>query len=303
MGLCFCEIYIGPMKITSIALIISSFFCLDAFAKKKAVISGYDVLALPGERIDISVKAEKAKIFPFRTDLKKQNIRFFLGDKYLGKAKTKEEGLAKLSYRFDRPGLYLVKSMIGPNSKYKATPTDNRVLVARADQRIMITDIDHTIADISGTDYLITPDELIPELPLAGSTLRKLKDKFQIVYLTARDDLFIKRSKFWLDFMKFPKGPSFFWDFGFWNGVPTNHGEYKEAQIRKLKLKHKKILIGVGDKPHDMVAYRKNGLRAYYLGKPTSYLIKGTISVNSWAELEKHLALNPIGTLPEDPNP
>lgn len=284
-------------------LITSFLFSLNAFARKAALISGYDILALPGENIEITVKAEKAKVFPFRSDIKNQSIQYYLKDNYIGKGVTNRDGLSKLKFHFNQAGLHLIKSILGPKSKYKAAPTDNRVLIAEKNQPILITDIDHTIADITGLEFLRTADELIPELPKAAKTLNKLRSEFLVVYLTARDDVFIKRSKYWLDFMNFPKGPSFFWDFGFFNGVPRNHGEFKEAQIRKLKTKHKKILIGVGDKPHDIVAYRNNGLRAYYIGHAGNPLPKATIKVKSWSDLANHLRNNPIGSLAGDPAP
>jgi hypothetical protein len=289
------------MKMIHLILISSFLFTFNVFAKKAALLSGYDLLALPGEVIKIEVKAEKAKVFPFRSDIKKQSIQYFLKGNFIGDATTNRDGLSKLHYYFNHPGLYTVKASLAAKSKYKASATDNRILVADANQPILITDIDHTIADISGLDFLRTSDDLIPELPEASSTLNKLKSQFLIVYLTARDDTFIKRSKYWLDFMNFPKGPSFFWDFGFWNNIPRSHGKYKEAQIRKLKAKHKKILIGVGDKPHDIVAYLNNGLRAYYIGPSGMALPKNTIIVKSWTVLAKHLENNPIGSLLGDP--
>ncbi|MFT6069070.1 MAG: hypothetical protein ACJAT2_003011 [Bacteriovoracaceae bacterium] len=303
MGFSFYFNYTAAMKLTPYILVFSSLISFQANAKKEAVIAGYDNLALIGEEVSISVKAERAKIFPFRTDLKKQDIHYYLGTRFLGKAVTKKEGVAKLKHRFNKKGLYKIKSIISPTSKYKADATDNRILVADENSPILITDVDHTIADISGRDYLTTDDELIPELSGASKILNRLKSNFLILYVTARDDFFIKRSKFWLDYKAFPKGPTFFWDFGFWNDVPSNHGEYKEELIKKLKKKHKKILIGVGDKPHDMRAYRNNGLRAYYIGLPGFDLPKGTIKVKSWAQIEKHLKANPIGTLAFDPNP
>ncbi len=273
----------------------------NAFAKKPAFISGYDQLVLPGEMVELSVKAEKAKLFPFRTDIKKQKIEYFMGSKFIGSAKTDSEGISRVKLSFDKLGLHTIASNFNSKSKYEAEATDNRILVATKDQPILVTDIDHTIADISGLEFLRTSDELIPELTGASKVLNRVRSKFLILYLTARDDTFIRRTKFWLDFMNFPKGPSFFWDFGFFNGVPRNHGEYKRAQISKLKSKHN-IVIGVGDKPHDISAYRSNGLRAYYIGLSGLKLAPGTIKVKSWLEIEKHLLKHPVGSLDGDPS-
>jgi hypothetical protein len=303
MGEAFSFHYTALMTTPKVLLLFAFLFSSAVFARKSAVIQGHDKLALPGQEVELVVKLEKAKVFPFRSDIKKQMIHFYFQGKLLGEAKTKKDGLAKLKVVFDKKGIKIIKSNLSPKSKYKANQTDNRILVLGADEPILITDIDHTIADISVREYLRTPDEDIPELFGASKTLNILIEDFHIVYLTARDDYFIKRSKFWLDFMNFPKGPAFFWDFGFWNGVPFDHGEFKELQIRKLRKMHHKILIGVGDKPHDVTAYRRNGLRAYYIGLPGEVLAKGTITVRSWDEISKHLLEHPIGSLGGDPSP
>ena len=71
--------------------------------------------------------------------------------------------------------------------------------------------------------------------------------------------------------------------------------------IKDLLKTHSNIQIGVGDKPHDVMAYRAGGLRSYYIGLPGFELPEHTIVVKSWLEIEEHLEENPIGTLPGDP--
>jgi len=274
----------------------------SAQAKKKAaVIQGYDYIVAPGEVFNLEVKVERAKIFPLRVDLKKQRIHFYNGDFHLGSSLSGRDGLSKLEAVFYRPGLHIIKAELSKKSKYYAVKTDNRVLVVDPKVPLLVSDIDHTLADISGRDFIRTPDYKIPTLEKASEVLNRLSKDFKVFYMTARDDSFIKRTKNWLDLKKFPAGPSFFWDFGFFNDIPRNHGEYKAAQIKKLAKKFKNILIGVGDKPHDVKAYRDNGLRAYYIGEEGAVLAKGTISLNSWKEIEIHLRDNPIGSLNGDP--
>lgn len=293
----------GSIKTTLLFGLLATSISTQAFAKKAAVIQGYDAIVVPGSEVELKVKVERAKFFPLRVDLRKQKIHFTRDGLSVGTSKSKKDGLAKIKAVFYEPGVHIIKAQLDENSKYKANITDNRVLVVDRDAPLLVTDIDHTLADISGSDFIRTADRKIPELPGASEVVNRLKEKFGVFYMTARDDGFIKRTKFWLDFMKFPKGPSFFWDFGLFNGVPNNHGEYKTEVIRKLTKTHSNIQIGVGDKPHDVAAYRANGLRAYYIGLPGFELPKHTVVVKTWSEIEEHLEEFPIGSLPGDPNP
>ncbi|MBK25208.1 MAG: hypothetical protein CME70_14535 [Halobacteriovorax sp.] len=269
--------------------------------KKAAIIQGYDYIVAPGEIFNLEVKVERAKFFPLRADLKKEMVHYYNGDYHLGTSLTNRDGLSKLETVFYTPGLYIIKAELSKNSKYRSNKTDNRVLVVDPSVPLLVSDIDHTLADISGREFLRTPDQKIPTLANASEVLNRLSKEFKIFYMTARDDLFIKRTKNWLDIKKFPVGPSFFWDFGFFNNIPRNHGEYKAAQIKRLAKKFKNILIGVGDKPHDVAAYRENGLRAYYIGDTREELVPGVISLKTWTEIENHLKTHPIGTLEGDP--
>ncbi len=277
-------------------------FSEAAQAKKKpAIIQGYDYIVAPGEIFFLEVKVERAKFIPLRVDLKKQRIHFYKGDFHLGSARSDRDGLARLETVFYAPGIYRVKAELSKDSKYKANTTDNRVLVVDPKVPLLVSDIDHTLADISGREFLRTPDHKIPTLKKAPEVLNRITKDFTVFYMTARDDSFIKRTKNWLDINNFPLGPSFFWDFGFFNQMPSDHGEYKASLLKTLSKKFKNILIGVGDKPHDVAAYRENGLRAYYIGHPGEVLASDVISLKSWIEIEEHLKLNPIGSLRGDP--
>lgn len=282
-------------------VILSLFVSANASSKKAAVIQGYDAIVAPGASITLEVKVERARLFPTRVDLKNQKIHFTQDGIHLGTGVSDNDGIARIKTVFYKRGVKLITAKLDKRSKYSANVTDNRILVTDTDTPMLVTDIDHTLSDISSRDFLRTADVKIPELPRASEVVNRLSRDITIFYMTARDDSFIKRTKFWLDYMDFPKGPSFYWDFGFWNGVPYNHGEYKTKILKDLSKTHKNIVIGVGDKPHDVAAYRANGLRAYYIGLPGFELAKHTIVVKTWIEIEEHLALNPIGTLTGDP--
>lgn len=287
---------------TALFATILLFSTFTSAAARNAIIQGYDLITYPRAEVTLEVKVERARLFPTRLDLKGQRIEFYRGETLIGAAISGRDGLAKIKVSFETVGTKVIKAVLS-SGLYKANITDNRVLVIKRDSPLLVTDIDHTISDISARDFLITPDTKIPTLLRASEIVNRLSKKFNILYLTARDDAFIKRTKFWLDFNQFPVAPTFFWDFGFWNGVPSNHGEYKSQVLRKVMKTHRNLLIGVGDKPHDAEAYRANGLRAYYVGPPGYKLPRHTIYLKTWEAIEKHINTNPIGTLPGDPRP
>ena len=188
--------------------------------------------------------------------------------------------------------------------KFSALPAKITVTVISANRPVAISDIDHTISNMGAKDFLFRPIEEIPTLPNAVEGIESLALNHQVVYLTARDDTFTSKTDRWMEYNQFVAGPVYFWDFGFGNGVPGNHGEYKSGVIARMKKKFNKVLIGVGDKPHDVAAYREHGLRAYYIGKNLEEpLPSGTIIIKSWDAITAHLKKNPIGSLAGDPTP
>lgn len=198
-----------PIKTLSIlSILITGLMSADVEAKRSAVIQGYDAIIYPGTVVDLEVKVERARFFPTRVDLRKQKIHFTHKGMHLGATRSGKNGIARLKTVFYEPGLKIVKARLD-SSKYQANLTDNRILVVERDAPILISDIDHTLADISGRDFLRTPDQEIPQLVRASEVVNRLKNKLNIAYMTARDDAFIKRTKNWLDINEFPKGPPF----------------------------------------------------------------------------------------------
>jgi hypothetical protein len=254
--------------------------------KTDAHLSGYDVLALPGEAAVLRAKAEKRSRVRFRPDIKGETLEFHAGGKLLGSATTDGDGVAALPHRFAKPGRYIVTVRFGAKSKYAA---EDALLVAVCDAktRLIVCDIDHTIADVSAAKFIFKKNENVPALPGSPEALARLAKHAQIVYITARDDAFLRKTRDWLALRKFPRAPVFFWDFG---GKKLSHAKYKTGEIAAIKKRFPNTVAGVGDKVSDARAYLANGLRAVIIGSERDDdLPAKAVWVKTWSDAEKHL--------------
>ena len=284
-------------------ILITFLFSNIAYASgiTNSLLSGFDNIYTPTEKISLSAKLEKNGTIPYRSDIEGEEVEFYLGDEYLGSSITDFDGIAKLEYKTLKQGQYSFVAKVNKNSRYRSLPAKLFHVVISPKKRIVISDIDHTISDASSWQVLIKPNSKLKPLKNAEKGIHFFEKKgFQIIYLTARDDSFILKTKDWLSMYHFSKAPSFFWDYK-GAGIPQDHGDFKSSVILKLKRKFQNILIGIGDKPHDMRAYRDHGLRSYYIGKSNVEIDPDALRVKSWDELVEHILVNPIGTISSDP--
>jgi hypothetical protein len=276
-------------------------FSSYADGKYAAIIQGVDGLFTKDEKIVLKAKLERARLFPtYRADIPGEIIKFGLNGVELGEALTDGDGIAELEVPAMKIGLYEFTASLPAESEFKSKEGIVVALVLSRESPIAISDIDHTISDASAFDVLIRSNSKLKPLKNAVKSIKYFSKKFQIVYLTARDDMFINKTKAWLELYGFVKGPSLFWDFA--NGdVPNDHGDFKSWVISSLKVKFDNVMIGFGDKPHDIRAYRNHGMRAYYIGKQDEDIHPSGIKAQTWMEIIEHFESNPLGSLSSDP--
>lgn len=290
------------MKISKIITMIMIFTCWQATAfGKAAFLSGYDDILNQQNHFNLKIKLEKKSLIPYRTDLPGETIDFYLNDELIGSDITDDDGIAYLNYHSLPIGVYQFIAKISPDSRYKTTPAKLFHVVINKDKPIAISDIDHTLSDASAIRVATQPNRSIKPLKNASAGITFFnKLGFQIIYLTARDDTFILKTKDWLKMYDFLPAPSFYWDYK-GAGIPQDHGDFKSLVIKKLRQRFSNILIGIGDKPHDIRAYRDHELRSYYIGKADEEIDPDGIKVNSWDEILEHFNRNPLGSLSSDP--
>lgn len=266
-----------------------------------AFLSGYDGAQAVNQDVTLKAKLEGDGIIPYRRDIPDEEVHFYLDGKMVGKAITDEEGMAVFHYGKLSMGSHRFEASLHPKSDYRSNKAELFHVVIHPEKKVIISDIDHTISNASAWEVLVKPNSKIKPLKNAAKSIHYFqKSGFQVVYLTARDDTFLLKTKEWLNMHHFPKAPSYYWDFN-GDGIPNDHGDYKSQVIAGLKKGLNKILIGVGDKPHDIRAYRDHGLRSYYIGKSSEEIDPDGIKIKSWDALLDHLASYPMGTLNSDP--
>jgi hypothetical protein len=287
----------------SLLILTTSFlitFSVQAASKLGAILQGIDGVFTDQETIVVKAKLESSRVIPYRMDIPGEIVQFHLNGKKLGDALTDGDGVAELEIPAKEVGQYLVVASLPGESEYQSNEAEVVTLVLSRNTPIAISDIDHTISDASPWEVLVKPNSKLKPLQKAASSIKYFSNKFQILYLTARDDAFINKTKEWLAMYDFVKAPILFWDFA--NGdVPSDHGDFKSWIIEKMKEKFDNILIGFGDKPHDIRAYRDHGLRSYYIGKQGEVIHPDGIKVPSWDKIIEHFNANPIGSLSTDP--
>jgi len=129
---------------------------------------------------------------------------------------------------------------------------------------VVVVDIDDTIVD-GGTwksiRLLLDPFySNVAAYPGAADALSNLQADWNVILLTARDDLFRRRTVKWLSEHGFPRTPvifsaSFLLD-------ADDRERYKTAAIAALQERGLLVKYGVGDKASDIGAYRRRGLEA-----------------------------------------
>jgi hypothetical protein len=256
----------------------------------RARLQAFDVLARPGEKVTLRAKLEREGILGIDPNLHGVTLVFRLAGKELGRARTADEGIASLAFTVPEGGRadLRVEVSLAEGSEYAAASSTLLIAVRDGKRPILVTDIDNTIANVSTLGFLGKSPEEIPELPGAAAALGRLAERFDVVYLTARDEHFVEATRRWLALRKFPAGPVFFRDLSL---ATLSARKYKTEALAALKKAWPTMKVGVGDRTEDAQAYLANELDAILIGDDD--LPEGAKRVASWAEIEKMLAEAP----------
>ncbi len=274
------------LKIIIIALTFLFFIRIFfAYNSKKLNLKGYDIVGKPDNTYTLRCKVQTSNVLGF--DKRGEIVDYYSEDNFIGMSSTDENGIAEIGHYFDRPGTYVIRIRLNQKSKYKAM--ESKIIVGIFDEKkpILICDIDHTVCDTKLLLFILNKDTKIPAVKDSSETLNRLSNQYNIIYVTHRDDAFIHKTKFWLDLFNYPNGPIFFWNFGKYT---FNSGKYKEEIIQNLKKHFPNIVVGIGDKISDALAYTKNGLKTILITKTENKgLPQGVIQTDNWQNIENYL--------------
>ena len=165
----------------------------------------------------------------------------------------------------DRAGIARFDLGVLPEGTHRPVVLFNRkaveavVRVTPRETPLIIVDIDETIADVTPWGFIMRRVRDVLPLEGAREVLRELSKSMQIVYLTARDHIFTRKTKLWLRLAGMPEAPVYLRkNTRYWR---TPAREHKLARLGELKPKFPNIKWGVGDKPGDAAAYLAHGIR------------------------------------------
>lgn len=255
-----------------------------------AHLRAFDELALTGKTVTLRAKLERGSL---GRDVKGAEVAFEIlhipksaqSDEpvyqKLCEGYTNEDGIASAELKGFFEGAHLIRCT------YLAIPTVkavSRVFVIKPETPVLVCDIDNTIADISTFGFLTSKPEDIPAVPGSVEALKKLSEKYLIVYLTARDDTFLAATMQWLGLKGFPQGPVFFSDLSK-TAFLGSAGKFKKSRLAAWRKAGIKLHAGVGDRPEDASAYLANNMKAFILGAKPGELPVRADAVSTWVEV------------------
>ena len=200
-----------------------------------------------------------------------------------GRGVSGKDGVARIPLKPLPDGLHRLRVRAG------LAEAEAYVRVSPPGAPVLITDIDHTIADVSSVGFIFKASGTVRMVAGARDALAELAPRMSIVYLSARDHIFVPKTRGWLQMNGFPEGPLYLRaGTRFWHCRSKRH---KLGRLAPLRAAWKDIRAGVGDVRGDMEAYAAHGIPPILIGpRQLEGLPAGTRWVPGWSEILKLLA-------------
>lgn len=242
----------------------------------RAYLVGFDAVALSDGRSDVTARLEQRILFWYRTAIPAVMVR--IGN---SASLTDDDGLAHACVEARAP--FTEHRVWLEDRHWYAHEATATIYVFDRTRPVVVTDIDRTLADANSFQFLISPLTEVRPFPAAVETLQELSKRYSIVYLTARDEGLLVKTRRWLTHFEFPRGPVFCRRFAIGN---LSAEKYKRELLRRLRRKLPAIAAGIGDREEDARAYAANGIRPILFrvkGRPTS--VDGASVVCAWKDI------------------
>ena len=242
------------------------------------LLSPRDLLLPAGREAALTVEVESRRapfIVPARSGAE-------VDVEHHGKASTGPDGLATVPLKPLPEGLHRLRVRCG------RAEAEALVRVAPGTSAVLVTDIDHTIADVSPAGFILKPNPWVRTLAGARDALASLAGRMEIVYLSARDHIYAKKTRAWLRRNSFPEAPLYVRaGTRFWSCRSKGH---KIARLRELRERWPNIRAGIGDLPSDAEAYAAHGIPPIVISPARpSRLPDGAVWARTWAEILENL--------------
>lgn len=175
----------------------------------------------------------------------------------VGRARTGPDGIASFALGVLPAGTHRFKV------RMNRRPPEAMVRVVERETPVIVVDIDHTIADVSPQGFIFRKVQNVRPVVGSREALDELATSMQILYLTARDHIFTRKTKLWLRAAEFPEAPVYLRKgTRFWSASPQDH---KIERLKEVRRRFPNVRWGVGDKPGDIAAYRAHSIRPILL--------------------------------------
>lgn len=231
--------------------------------------TGHDAITTPGRPVDVRVKFERTVLGYWRPDMRDARVTIdVLGARR--QARTDLDGVAATRVVASAPGVYPISGRL--DGRPSAPAATGRLWVLDPSRPVAVVDIDGTISDL--------PDWQVPFVGHKAKTfagapalMHDLARRYQLIYLTARDDAFDQKSRAFLRLHGFPDGPVIYNDLGLRTKEERdqlksgNHGPFKLGQLNALRALGVAVALGIGNAETDAFAYERAGLPSYILTK------------------------------------
>lgn len=219
------------------------------------LITPYDLLVPTGEAVTLEVELERRILTFIDPAVADREVEV----EGYGRARSAAGGIASIPIGVLPPGSHKLTVRAGSKK------ADALVRVIERETPIIVVDIDQTIADVTPQGFILKKVQDVAAMPGAPEALSELSKSLQILYLTARDHIFTRKTKLWLRAARFPEAPVYLRKgTRFWSASPREH---KIARLGELRAKFPNLRWGIGDKPGDAAAYAAHSIRPILLGK------------------------------------
>jgi hypothetical protein len=242
--------------------------------------TSYDAITTPGESTELWVRHEVRVLGTMRFPVRGSRIKLtFSGETHLGT--TQKGGFAPIRINAPRePGSWTVKVGEGDSAS-------GLLFAISPEHSILVTDLDRTVSDATAWGFWLKSLGSIRPYAQAREVLQEVSKTHLIVYLTARSDLLLGKTRVWLRRNEFPPGPVFCRH----RQSPGKDAEsFKTETLKDLKYRFPRIRFGIGDKEMDVRSYRANDIPAIHFRSgdppPSADEVKGC---GSWSEIGGHL--------------
>jgi hypothetical protein len=249
-----------------------------------------DVVLLP-ERASVFVaQLERETPFGVRNALEDQRVTFWLGNQFVGTARTDAEGLARLVSDAEH-------SVTADTARAGATLGFQRVRAKRPvyrwnpDRVIVAVDIDHTISRTDHASVLLEEvDTQSTPLPGAIEGVEMIQSELHLLYLTARPSFLREKSREWIALHGFPAAPLIM--------PPHTSALLDQAETKRKILTERReflpnLLIGIGDTASDAIAYSSAGMLGIILAPlEDSPELPNVVVMDDWSRIVEFFAIN-----------